>query len=79
MIRQQGFRIIATSTSERADLIVADDDGQPHAFIRSAGTISRRPLNSDFVDLLLESPNWRAVDIERRYSLDELRDAVEPE
>ena len=61
MTKEPVYKVLAVKTDERSDLIVEDERGQPHLYIGESGTLSRRPLNADFVGALLRSPRWTPV------------------
>jgi len=67
------FRIVGSSPWKPGDLIVQQQSGELRAFVGSTGTVSRGSLNPDFVHALLRSKNWRRVEDENWYSLEELR------
>jgi hypothetical protein len=67
------FRIVASSPRKPGNLIVEEQAGRLRAFVGSTGTISHGLLHADFFQALLRSKNWRRVEDQRWYSIDELR------
>ncbi len=66
------FRIVASSPRKPGDLIVEEPAGRLRAFVGSTGMLSRGLLHAEFVQALLRSKNWRRVDDQHWYSIDEL-------
>lgn len=67
------FRIVASSPWKPGNLIVQQQSGELHAFVGSTGAISRGSIHADFFQALLRSKNWRRVEDETWYSLDDLK------
>ena len=76
MTKEPVYKVLAVKADERSDLIVEDERGQPHLYIGESRTLSRRPLNADFVGALLRSPGWQVVNDPAPRPLSDLRSRV---
>jgi len=67
------FKIVASSPHKPGDLIVEEQAGKLRAFVGATGTLSHGLLHADFLQALLRSKNWRRVDDQQWYSIEELK------
>lgn len=67
------FKIVASSPRKPGDLIVQEQAGRLRAFVGATGTLSHGLLHADFLQALLRGKNWRLVDDQEWYSIEELK------